>query len=443
MNYLNSPGSSNSGVLAASRFSGVAIQLDGSTTASNVAQLAVPAGLAVKIIAGINASNQCLLSALKANNATQLSGCLDGSFNDGGITSAADYLNRINNGTPLPASFGMQSAGIEWCSFTNPAYTFASPSVANQSGVCYAKTAVTSSTEIGGSFPGFYRFVVNGAGNDLASAVKLYGNQIPTSLDISTAIEKKARIDGLTDNTGSTSGYKVGIGTGMENGVGVLKVKSAKVTLLDASGSTIGSTVYLQCQQGNSCTNSILSICTDSTCSAFDQTSSAIVGANSALAQGIITALKTGPVRAKVEASSLLMSAWNPNVFTTYVPINSIPLPQASLSAITFPSLSSASIAALQAWNGGSPLTLSYSSGSASLFQGYFYSSTNPPSANEAFLNNISGSVTVPNFGRSAVSISTCPPSAGVAYRSYTLVGAYNGVPISTKYFGSCNGGDY
>lgn len=443
MNYLNAPGASNSGVLVASRFSGIAIPLNSSTTASNVAQLSVPANLAAKIIAGINANNQCLLSALKANSATQLGNCLDSSFNDGDITTAADYLNRINNGTPLPASFAMQSAGIEWCSFTDPTYTFASPSVANQSGVCFAKTAVTSSTEIGGSFPGFYKFVVNGSGNDLASPVKLYGNQISTSLDISTAIEKKTRIDGLTDNTGTTSGYRVEVGTGVENGVGVAKVLSAKVTLLNASGATIGSTVYLQCQQGASCTNSLLSVCTNSTCSAFDQTSSSMIGASSSLAQDIIAALKVGPVRAKVEASSSLMSAWNPNMFTTYVPINSIPLPQSDLAAITFPSISSASIAALKAWNGSAALTLDYSSGSASLFQGYFYSPTTPPSASEAFLNSSSGSVTVPNFGRSAVSISSCPPNSGVSYRSYTLGGVYNGIPMWTKYFGSCYGGDY
>ena len=187
--------------------------------------------------------------------------------------------------------------------------------------------------------------------------MKLWGNQLPVELEIYPKIWAKIRVDGFTTNIGKTSGYEFNIGTALQKSNGnpiVISTSnlSAKVELQDVAGNNID-TFYMECQQGNSCINTQLSVCKNksSTCSSgVDTVSDSVISVNSTLSRSIINALQQGFVYAKITGYNKILSDNTKNTnFTKLMPVIGIPIPQEVVDNLTLQALTSESTAAVAA----------------------------------------------------------------------------------------------
>ena len=440
---INYDGTLSGNLVLTTKFSGKAVELNNLTTSDSVGVLESIGGLASKIVAGINSNNSCIESAFEGNNSVSLSECLDSSFKDAEITNSEGLLQKWVSiaGKALES----KATSVEWCDFDTASLSFASEAnlLAGESGVCAATHEIkTDSSSV--AFSGRYKFIVNSTGDDV-SLVKLYGNQVATQIAVYPHLQKKVRIDGLTENTGITSGYQfdVGTGVGAVNASDQADIVSARVRLQNNSGSSItDGTFYMQCRQGAiaSCTDSYLSICASSNCSSFNMVADRVFSVSASLAQAIISEMKSGRVRAEITTYS--DTNRTTQVYQTNVALVGVPVAQNIANGLIFPSLDSTSTASVASWVSDTQLSVAYSAGSANLFQGVFYVRNGGDSdSSEATL--ISGTAThnSPNISNVSGLAGDCSSSG--AYRSYTLNGSFNDVSTEVKYFGSCKSSDY
>ena len=421
------------------KFASQTLNLNGASTTLNTTSLALNSLLANKIVEGINSNNSCLTNAYNNNSVAQFGNCLDVNFKDVGINTASSLLAGFRTYLTNKTLTQPNAASISWCDFDDATLSFGSSAaaVANKTGVCLAKSKfVASGTTLATN--SYYKFTVSATGNDIAS-VKFFGNQLDTSLAIYPAIEKKIRLDGLTQNAGTTSGFKFEIGT--KNTINTVTIYSARVVLKDSANTALtNGTFYLQCSQGLFCADTMLQICTNSNCTSLSFTD-AIVSTNNAVAATIQTAMQTGPVRAEVTAYNKLISDGTKTiVYQKTIPITNLPVSQEIAETLTFPTLSAASVSTLKNWSGGD-FSTSFTPGSASAVYGvnFFYPYSNYFKILSAGQSTASHSG-IPG-GSTAISSGCAGGSA--TYRSYDLVGFVLDIPIQTKYFGSCNAGDY
>jgi hypothetical protein len=396
--------------------------------------------LANKIVDGINTNNSCLANAYNNNSVVQFGNCLEVNFKDAGLSTASSLLASFRTYLTNKTLTQPNAASISWCDFDDVTVSFGSSpaAVANKTGVCLAKSKFVASgtTLVTNSY---YKFTVSATGSDIAS-VKFFGNQLDTLLAIYPAIEKKIRLDGLTQNTGTTSGFKFQIGT--KNTSNTVTVYSARVVLKNNAGTALtNGTFYLQCQQGVLCQNTQLSICTDADCSSTDNKSSAIVSTNSAIAGTILTAMQAGPVRAEVTAyNKVILDGSKTIVYQKNIPITNLPLSQESAETLTFPTLSAASVTTLKNWSGADSFSTSFTPGSAAAVYGVNFYSLNINDLKILSAGQLTASH--PRTDGGAIPISSCS-GGSPTYRSYDLVGFVLDMPIQTKYFGSCSPNDY
>jgi hypothetical protein len=421
------------------KFASQTLSLNAASTALNTTSLALNSLLANKIVDGINSNNSCLTNAYNNNSVAQFGNCLDVNFKDVGINTASSLLAGFRTYLTNKTLTQPNAASISWCDFDDGTLSFGSSAaaVANKTGVCLAKSKfVASGTTLATN--SYYKFTVSATGSDIAS-VKLFGNQLDNSLSIYPAMEKKIRLDGLTQNTGITSGFKFEIGT--KNTSNTVTIYSARVVLKDSTNTALtNGTFYLQCSQGLFCADTMLQICTNSNCTSLSFTD-AIVSTNNAVAATIQTAMQTGPVRAEVTAYNKLISDGTKTiVYQKTIPITNLPVSQDIAETLTFPTLSAASVNTLKNWSGGD-FSTSFTPGSASAVYGvnFFYPYSNYFKIVSAGQSTASHSG-IPG-GSTAISSGCAGGSA--TYRSYDLAGFVLDIPIQTKYFGSCNAGDY
>jgi hypothetical protein len=438
-----STSSSSGDILVGTKYLTGAVPLTSSTSASSITPITLSVDLPSSIATQINANNLCIKNAINANSSSALAACLDVNYKDRGNTSAAMLLSEIRSGLPGTLT-KINPASIQWCLFDNPALNFKSSaaSLAGQSGICYATFDL-----IAGDTPeygdGYYKFITDSSGKAVTSA-KTYGNQLDDKLIITPAIQKKLRLDGLTNNTGIASGYAFSIGTALSS---TTKNLAAKIEIIDSSSNNLG-TFYMSCVQGNGCIDSELTMCSSTdadTCknnAYVDKVNDQILNVSSSLSSAIISAMKTGPVSAKVTTYRDL--ARTTSNFVKSIPITGTPLSLDDANKIVFPSLSSSTQAALAAWNGGSSIGATFSAGGISLTDVEFWASPNA-NVNSSNIAVKAGQTTGTFTGISGSGITPiaagCPQYA--TWRGSGLSGFYQGRHIYTKYFGSCSPGDY
>lgn len=429
----------NGTVNIATKFASQTLSLTSNSTTSDATALPINALLATKIVDGVNANNACLSAAFNSNVTLQVNNCLEAGFKDAGINSASELLSTVRGFLSNKTITSTYAASLNWCDFDDTSLHFgaSAAALANKTGICVAKSKFVASGQPL-TMEGYYKFRVSASGADIAS-VKMYGNQLNDQLAIYPAMEKKIRLDGLVANTGVTSGFKLDIGTGHDNGA--VSVYSAKVEFKNSSGMLLPSgTFYLQCQQNLGCQNSILSICSDSTCASTDNKSSAIVSTNTAITANILSAMQSGPVRATITAYDNLMNSGAKNVvYQKVIPIVNLPIDQATADSLSFPTLSASSMNTLKNWRGGN-FSTSFSAGSAASIQAvnFYYNGNN----STKFIPSGSTSASHTGIGTGFSPLVTGCATAS-DYRSYELAAVVADVPMTTKYFGSCNQGDY
>ncbi len=440
---INYDGTLSGNLVLTTKFSGKAVELNNLTTTDSVGVLEDIGGLASKVVIGINNNNRCIENAFETNNSVNLSDCLDSSFKDAEITNAEGLLQKWTSitGTALES----KATSVEWCDFVNSSLSFASEAnvLAGQTGICAATHEIrTSSSSV--AFSGRYKFIVNSSADDVSS-VELYGNQVATHLAVYPHLQKKLRIDGFTENTGITSGYRFDIGTG----VGAVSasdkadIVAARVRLKNNSGSSItDGTFYMQCRQGAiaSCSDKYLSICTSSNCSSFNMVADRVFSVSESLAKSIISEMKSGRVTAEITTYS--DTNRTTQVYQADTALVGVPVAQNIANGLTFPSIDSSSRTAIASWVSDTRLSITYDSGNANLFQGVFYveDGTNNDST-EAKLTSGKATHSSPSISNVVALDGDC--SASGVYRSYTIKGSFNDVSTEVKYFGSCDSADY
>ncbi len=440
---FNYDGTLSGDLVLTTKFSGKAIKLTNLSTIQSVESLGSIGSLSSKIVGLINTNIQCLATGFEQNNSSKLDECLDDSFKDSSISTSTGLLTLWSN--LVGQSLLTKAADVKWCDFDDSSLTFESESssLGGASGICSA----VNEFKAGGSsfiFPGRYRFTVNANGDGIVS-LKLYGNQLPASISVFPKLQKKIRTDGLTTNIGITSGYKINIGTGVDlpsNGDGANLV-SARVRLKNYLGSSLnGGTFYLQCRQGNAanCTDSFLSLCSDSNCDSFSLKSDGIFSVSALLAEEIIEEMKSGRVSAEITTYS--DTNRTAQVYQSTIALVSLPIGQNIANGITFASLSTSSQSALSLWSSNNSLSIDYSSGDVNLYKGIFYANKGDAQV-DSKVKLSSGSATHSSLDVSEVMGLKSDCSVSGVYRAYTLMGSFNNVKTETKYYGSCDSSDY
>lgn len=445
-------------VFVGTKFGSASVELSSLQSTSQISSLNL--SVASEIYSALNSSSNCISSAFQARSVSNFQTCVTSNFKEGGF-NAPDFFQDFNDYlTEVGATrFTSQPATLNWCTFDNASNNLSQTrqQLSNTSGVCHAQlNLLTNGSPV--SFGMHFQFNISNQGV-VSSAAR--GNQVDYYYDVMPAIERKLRVDGLTNNTGISSGYKFDIDTGREklsNGqdltenasIGVL---SATVELTDASGTRLpGGLFYLQCQQGSPCNNSILSICTDSTCTDTDNTSTAIVRTNSALAQAISQARLTGPVFYEIKAYGNLghnLGQSGTLRYSVKEPLAALPLAQEDAEKLQFPELTSASVAAMAAWTGQNELNLAFNA-SAQIPVSFVDFFLNSPRVGDSLLLSPSVGLTQLPFKRLATSgaVALEPQCTGEtnspgSYRSLQFEGVFRSIPVGIKYFGSCSSGDY
>ncbi len=435
-------------ILVGTKYLTGAVPLTSSTSESSITPITLSVDLPSSIASQINVNNVCIKNATNANSSSAMAACLDTNYKDEGNTSAAKLLSDIRSGLPGTLT-KINPVSIQWCLFDNPALNFKSPatSLAGQSGVCYATFDLIAgdTPEYGDSY---YKIIVDASGKAVTSA-KMYGNQLEDQLRVTAAVQKKLRLDGLTNNTGIASGYAFSIGTALGPNYSVVSTTNlaAKIEILDSSSNNLG-TFYMSCVQGNSCIDSELTMCSSTDANAcknnanVDKVNDQILNVGSSLSSSIVSAMQLGPVSAKVTAYRDLART-TPN-FVKSIPITGTPLPLEDANKIVFPSLSSATQAAVAAWNGGNSIDAAFSPGGISLTDVEFWASPNA-NVNSSNISVKAGQTTGTFTGISGSGIipiaAGCPQMA--TWRGSGLSGFYQGRHVYTKYFGSCSPYDY
>lgn len=458
---INSSSSTAGTVLLSSKLTGASVELATATTAQSIIPIQYSSGsvsLLNQINASINDVNSCLKTAI--NNNTTLPNCLDPQFLDAGISSA-DFIGDVRSEIGTINTIGLSS--VRYCNFEDQTVSFASlPSqLANKSGICNANFAITAA-EGSGVLNTFYKFTINSNGSQISS-VKAWGNQLPIELEITPKIWAKIRVDGFTTNIGKTSGYEFNIGTALQKTNGdpiVISTSnlSAKVELQDVAGNNID-TFYMECQQGNSCKNTQLSICKNksSTCSSgVDTVSDAVVSVNSTLSRSIINALQQGFVYAKITGYNKILSDNTKSInFTKLMPVIGIPIPQEVVDNLTFPALTSESSAAVAAWSGSDTLSITITQGSSKIMLSDIGFGADPSAAVSNSSKAISQGVLTYSFsglksknGSTIIPLtpncmSTAQSTGAINWRSAYLSGTFSNIPVNLKFFGSCFSDDY
>ena len=443
-----STNASTGDILVGTKYLTGAVPLTSSTSASSISPITLSIDLPSSIASQINVNNGCIKNAINANSSGALAACLDVNYKDGGNTSATKLLADIRSGL-TGALTKINPVSMQWCLFDNPVLNFKSSaaSLAGQSGVCYATFDLISADtpKYGDSY---YKIIVDTSGKAVTSA-KMYGNQLEDKLRIIPAVQKKLRLDGLTNNTGIASGYAFSIGTALGPNYSVVSTTNlaAKVEIVDSSNNNLG-TFYMSCVQGNSCIDSELTMCSSTDANVcknpanVDKVNDQILNASSALSLSITTAMVMGPVSAKVTTYRDLART-TPN-FVKSIPIYGTPLSLEEANKIVFPSLSTSTQASVAAWNGGGSIDVVFSPGDISLTDVEFWASPNA-NVNSSNISIKAGQTAGKFTGISGSGIT--PISAGcpqyATWRGSGLSGFRQGRHVYTKYYGSCSPGDY
>ncbi len=457
---FSSAAATDGSILVGSKLTGTSVLLQSSTTVGSITSLpfsANGASLLVALNTAIAQVNTCIKDTI--NNSSTAPDCLHANFLDAGRTRAT-FGPRLHQWVSQVNAIGAPS--VRWCQFDNGSLSINSTALqlASATGVCSASFPI--STAAGATVITFdYRFTLNAAGTGVAS-VKAYGNQLQDELRISPKILKKVRVDGFTSNTGVVSGYSFEIGTALANRdtnptVAANSNLSAMVELLNSSG-TVLDTFYMQCQQGSSCINSNLAVCKNksATCaSGVDTMADDIISVDSALAARIITALQTGPVLARITGYDKILSdgSKQPTIQKT-LPVIGLPIAQEVASALSFPTLTSASTTTLASWAGGTSISLEYQAGDARISPMSLSFDVQPSAGITGQSKLITQGVRSVTFtgltgtGRTVVplTVSGCQSAQSQGYanwRASYITGSFANVPVEVKQFGSCNAGDY
>ena len=440
---INYDGTLSGDLLITSKFSGKAVELDNNTTKNSVGTLATSGTLSSNIIDAINENNLCLEKGLEANSKDVIDTCLASGFEDSGIKTAQELLERWK--AIVAGELISEPSQIKWCNFNDDSLSFSSePSLLqNQEGICLASHNIVKSGE-SNTFSGYYTFKIDSSGENVSS-VELFGNQVATSVSAYPFLIKKVRIDGISDNTGIASGYRFDISTGIKSDSenSQAKVVAARVRLKGQSGNSItGGTFYMQCRQGGltDCTDSYLSMCTSSNCAAFELFSDGVFTTSETFINRLIEQMKTGQVLAEIVTYS--DTNRSSQVYTKDVGVVGIPIAQKIAEGLGFPSLNNSSVAILSSWVSDADLSLSFSTGMANLFEGVF--KVMQGTEEKSSISRITSDrvvISSPNsYGVGALS-GNCDVAGTL--RSFTFRGSLNDTSTEVKYFGSCSSSDF
>ena len=455
---FNSGSTTDGTVIVGSKLTGNSVKIENSTTLGSITSIPFSAngtGLLVAVNTLINQVNNCIKDAI--NNNTTTPTCLDNNYMGSGLDKA-HYVSTMRSDVTQVTSIGASS--IKWCIFDNASLSFNSTAIqlSGSSGICNATFSATA-TNGAGVISEYYKFTLNSDGATVAS-VKMIGNGVNDDLEITPSILSKLRVDGFTENTGVTSGYKFQIGTALQATSGNPAVTStsnlsAKVEILDASGANLD-TFYMQCNQGASCIDSALAVCKDksSTCAnGVDRTADNIISVNSVLANTIITALQQGFVSAKITTyNKILSDNTKQQRYQRTLPIIGLPIPQDVAAQITFPSLTTSGATALANWTGQTSVTLGFDRGDNRVSLMAMDFTVQPSAGIDGKSVTLKKNMTSATFdglvgnGTAVIPSTTagCQNVGGSAnWRGVYMDGIFNNVPITVKQFGSCYSGNY
>lgn len=441
-------------VFVGTKFSSASVELRSLQSTSQISSFNL--SVASEIYSALNISSSCISNAFQESNASSFQNCVTNNFKEGGF-NAPDFFQDFNDYlTEVGAtSFTSQPATLNWCTFDSASNNLfqTRQQLFNTSGVCHAQlNLLTNGSPVTLSM--HFQFNISNQG---VVSVAARGNQVDYYYDVRPAIERKLRVDGLTNNTGISSGYRFDIDTGREkladgqfvtedSNTGVL---SATVELTDSSGTRLpGGLFYLQCQQGDPCNNSFLSICTNSTCSNTDNSSSAIVRTSSSLALAIAQARLTGPVFYEIKAYGNLNRLGQLR-YSVKEPLAALPLAQEDAENLQFPELTPASVSAMAAWTGQNELNLAFNASEQIPVSIVDFFLNLPRVGDYILLSPSVGLTQLPFKGLATSGVAALEPQctgetdSPRSYRSLQFEGVFRSIPVGIKYFGSCSSGDY